>query len=280
MTGRPVVVGVDGSAKAAVAIRWAVAEGTRRGVPVHAVLAWSLLDQRDGFDPHHGEPQAAERLEQALTEAVGAHAGDIVRSTPCDLAASALVDASEQAALVAVGARGQGGFPGLLLGSTADRVVQRAACPVVVVRSDERPGLPVVVGVDGSESSVAALRFAAEEARCRDGALEVVGAWDVPALAEWVFEDDAPIFAKLASGTADLIDRAVEEAGCADLSPIRTVVRGGAAGALVDASERARLVVVGSRGLGGVAGALIGSVSRQLVHHAASPVAVVPPLPL
>ena len=133
MTGR-VVVGIDGSACAGAALAWAVEEAKLRRAPLEVVWAWTALDQPDGrFDPGFGEHDVAELLDAAL-ESCDTDGIEVVRSTPCDLAARALIDASEDAALLVVGSRGAGGFASLLLGSVSQKVALHAHCPVVVVR--------------------------------------------------------------------------------------------------------------------------------------------------
>jgi nucleotide-binding universal stress UspA family protein len=138
-----IVVGVDGSASAADALEWAVAEAATRECGVRALLAWSYLDQEPApgggeFDPAYDAGTATAALDAVVEQAVPA-AERVIRVVVNDLPARALVDASRDAALVVVGARGLGGFRSLLLGSVSRRVVHEAACPVVVVR---RPGLP------------------------------------------------------------------------------------------------------------------------------------------
>lgn len=133
----------------------------------------------------------------------------------------------------------------------------------------------VVVGVDGSEGSQAALRWAADYARRCDARLQVIGAWQFPAMyygyAVALPEDD------LAGETRRLVQQTVLEVLGADPDvPAETkIVQGPAGQVLVDAAESADLLVVGSRGHGAFAGMLLGSVSNHAVHHATSPVVVV-----
>lgn len=134
-----IVVGVDGSEGADRALRYAVEEAGRRGSTVEAVLVWALLDQpgvpeERQFDPAFGEAKARAYLDAAVERAVGDHPG--VTVTPvvvCDLPARGLLEAAAGADLLVVGARGLGGFAGLLLGSVSQQVVNHAPCPVVVV---------------------------------------------------------------------------------------------------------------------------------------------------
>jgi nucleotide-binding universal stress UspA family protein len=135
----------------------------------------------------------------------------------------------------------------------------------------------VVVGIDGSECSRAALRFAVDEARLRGARLQVVSVWAVPAWAYGVgytetigpgtFQHEAEITVEAA------MDEAQGLAPQLDLSP--SIVQGQPAAALLAAAEDADLLVVGSRGHGGFTRLLLGSVSEQLAHHAPCPVTIV-----
>jgi nucleotide-binding universal stress UspA family protein len=137
----------------------------------------------------------------------------------------------------------------------------------------------IVVGVDGSEGSDAALRFAATEAALRGTKLRVVCAWEVPAAVyagAWGVAPDQE--SGFGDGARDIAAQALSEA--ARLQPgidreSRTV-RGQPADVLVQESQDADLLVVGSRGLGGFKSLLLGSVSQQFVHHATCPVVIVP----
>ena len=134
MTG-VVVVGVDGSEGAQRALEWAADEARLRGARLRAVCVWSYLDQAGGsFDPSYGEDDARRLLDGAVDSVAGAAGIDVERLTVNDLPARGLLDSAADADLVVVGARGMGGFQGLLLGSVSQQVVQHAPCPVVIVR--------------------------------------------------------------------------------------------------------------------------------------------------
>jgi nucleotide-binding universal stress UspA family protein len=137
---------------------------------------------------------------------------------------------------------------------------------------------PVVVGIDGSEGSLVALRVAADEARRRGATLEVVVVWHPGVVGSLpVFGVGTPVDAQLEELRRGLADTLADE-GLADGNPeVRErVVNGHAAEVLVEASGSAALVVVGTRGHGGLAGKMLGSVSQQVVAHARCPVMVVP----
>ena len=140
-------------------------------------------------------------------------------------------------------------------------------------------GRLVVVGVDGSEASSAALRWAADEARLRGATLKVVEAWHVPSVGYGAYvalpPDSFEDWAKQTSASLEeqLTKVLGEEPGP---SVVREVLEGPAAKAILEAATGAELVVVGSRGRGGFSGLLLGSVSAQVAHHARCPVTIVP----
>jgi nucleotide-binding universal stress UspA family protein len=279
---QPIVVGVDGSADAAAALRWAMADECRRGRDVMAVLAWSFLEQpvsrgRPEFEPTFVEDDAREALDEFVVAAVGVERARLVRRrTVCDLPARALVELGREAELVVVGARGSGGFPLLRLGSTSNRLVEHAGAPVVLVRAGAPTADRIVVGVDGSETGEAALRWARDEARARSWPLQAVHAWQKPFLSERVFIDDAPIFDRFEREAAELLEKSLAMVDTHDVDLETTLVEGSAAHVLLDATADGALLVVGTRGVGAALGVLMGSITRQLTHHSAGPLVVVP----
>jgi len=139
----------------------------------------------------------------------------------------------------------------------------------------------IVVGVDHSEAAKAALRFALEEAKLREATLRVVHAWQYGYIGAAGPEGAYPAVGGDIKELRDAAETALEETlqeSTADMETMeveRRVVQGRAAAALVDESRDADLLVVGSRGHGGFAGLLLGSVSQQCAHHAACPVVIV-----
>jgi nucleotide-binding universal stress UspA family protein len=133
----------------------------------------------------------------------------------------------------------------------------------------------IVVGVDGSPSSCQALRWAANQARLSGALVEVLTSWEFPTTYGWVppyppdFDPAGDAKRSLEQTVADVLG---DDPGI-DVELV--VVEGHAAPALVEAAEGASLLVVGSRGHGGFAGMLLGSVSEHCVHHAPCPVTVV-----
>ena len=139
----------------------------------------------------------------------------------------------------------------------------------------------IVVGVDNSDGAKAALAFAHEEARLRDATLRAVHAWQFGRIGYAGFEGPVPAIGgdidEVRAAAVAALDATVREvlADAADVKIEQRVVEGTAGAALVDESQQADLLVVGSRGHGGFARLLLGSVSQQCAHHAACPVVIV-----
>ncbi len=144
-------------------------------------------------------------------------------------------------------------------------------------------GRRIVVGVDGSETSRHALRWAADEAAAHDAELHVIYAWDVPAPGAGIGISTGTLTAAAPEAEHDAAQQLVAQVVDEELGqsrPPRTrqsIGRGSAASVLLEAAKGAHLLVVGSRGLGGFAGLLLGSVSMKMASHAACPVVIVRP---
>jgi nucleotide-binding universal stress UspA family protein len=251
-------------------------------------MAWGFLDQHHAtvgkpFDPAYGESDARAALDAIVAEVVGtARAATVDRKVVCDLPAPALLEASNGVDLLVVGARGLGGFRGVLLGSVSQQCLHHATRPVAVVRDgrhDARESSSrVVVGIDGSDAARRALEWALEAGRLHQATVEAVHAWALPYNGAELFGlgvfDPGPFEA----AARHIVDQAVESADASGLAaPVtRTVTNGSAAAAILGAAEGADLVVVGSRGLSGFKRMVLGSVSHNIAHLAACPVVVVP----
>lgn len=289
---RTVVVGVDGSESALRAARWGAAEAGRRQLPLRLVLAF-------GWTPDHvlGQPGLAgryrdvmlERAREQLAEAA-AVAGlaapgvtveqQLVTGSPIEVLASE----ARRAQVVVIGDRGLSRIEGLLVGSVAIALVAGAPCPVVVVRGAERDpsetaSLPVVVGDDGCPTGEAAIAFAFEAASARNVSLLAVHAW-----ADLVFDPSMAMAVDWPALEAEKARLLAERlAGWAQKYPAvpveQFIVRDSPAHSLLTRASEAQLVVVGSRGRGGLSGLVLGSVSNALVHRAPCPVVVVRPDP-
>ncbi|GAB3147480.1 universal stress protein [Amycolatopsis stemonae] len=261
---RPVLVGVDASAPSFAATRWAAEEAHRRDATVRLLHACVFDDspprEHDELLLEHVHRLLRRSAEIAREWAPGVR---VETAVELGLAADVLLAGAAGAALVVLGSHGLGGLRGALIGSVALRVASEAPCPVVVVPVHQavRTG-PVVVGVDASESSEHALRFAVEEAADRRAPLLVVHAWHT---GDGVDEREK-LAARVASWTGKYPDLEVFTQAVADRVPAR---------ALRHAAPDARLIVVGTRGRGPVAGGVLGSTGNDLLAHAACPVAVV-----
>ena len=278
-----IVVGVDGSTNADVALRWALGEADLHGAEVVAVMAWDYLNQRhtdgsDTFDPTYGADQARDALHAAVQAAEPSR--PVVERVVLDLPAQALIDASADADLLVTGARGLGGFKGLLLGSVSERVLEEAPCPVAVLREHDTWSADgaVVVGVDGSVTATNALRWAAGEARVRGAFLHIVHAWQLQPAPPWSPASLAAAQAVhvLEDAARDVVEAALRDSAVAGLRLETHVLSSGAVQALLNFADEASLIVVGSRGAGRFERAVLGSTSRQLAHHAGCPIVVVP----
>jgi nucleotide-binding universal stress UspA family protein len=282
-----VVVGVDGSQASNRALRWAVEQARRRdGAHLDVVHAWTApaIEADDTWRHAYSETCAREVLD-AAAGSVTDQKDPAVRPVLVDApAAEALIEAASDADILVVGKRGRGGFAGLLLGSVSDRCIVHASCPVAVVPAgwtSDHCGR-IVVGVDGSPSSCDALRWALAEAQRRGATLDVVNAYDYHPMMGSPF---GPVVTcsreDMEAASKALLQRmAASISGAADTHGVQIELNPappGAARSLLDASARADLLVVGSRGHGTLNGVLLGSVSRQCVHHAGCPVVVVRP---
>lgn len=285
------VVGTDGSERANKAVDWAAERAQARGIAllVLDVIAQVPLPSRthalkamaSGPDYlEHYKARAQQRLDKVLAQVREKYpnvevAGQVVQGNPSYV----LAEASRDAFLVVVGARGQGAPMSVkLLGGVSDAVATHSHGPIAVITDEaiENPGGPVVVGVDDSPAAKGAIAFAFETAHARGVPLVAINAWDFGAYDAynadvWEFSIDEitaglkkMVEGQLADGKAKYPEVPVE---------VR-VIRGRAEIALVDESATAGLVVVGSRGRGGFAGLLLGSTSKHVLREAHCPVIV------
>jgi len=285
-TRAPIVVGVDGSASGRHAVDWAVGEARTRHLPVHLITAWSSDYGAEAIGP------LVPTIEDDCQSLLDSTAAEVKQQSPetsvttqtiHSQPASALIAASRHADTIVVGSRGLGAVREAFAGSTSMQVAAYASCPVVVVRevaADPTAQQRVVVGVDGSDLSMEATGYAFAQAAQRGLGLTLIHAWNINTYTSGVAMSSlAEVWADLE--TEQEVMTAAAVAGWQDKYPevdVRTnIMQGRPADILVDASERAALVVVGSRGRGGFLGLLLGSVSRNVLHRAHCPVAVVRP---
>ena len=286
-----IIVGVDRSDASMSALRWAVEEARRADanlIVVHAHLpAWRhghpSTDAEDAIEPQEDEATLAQLTQFIEAADVDIQGVEIIRGLHVGRAAKGLLDAARAASLLVVGSRGAGGFEGLLLGSTAEHCARHAICPVVVVPSRSvRGNGGISVGVDGSTASEQALAWAVHEASIRDAGLEVIGVYHPydakgPYGGEFMQIADPGSTARFRLEAEEHVSAAIASVGPQAAVPITPLVLAGhPAKVLVERSATSDLLVVGRRGGDGFAGLLLGSVTRQVLHHARVPVAVVP----
>jgi nucleotide-binding universal stress UspA family protein len=284
MSTEQIVVGVDASAVSWLALRWATAEAVRRGVSLRIVHAFHARLPDVAHDVLLAEANALKRATEVVDDAVEdvrrrARGLDVRTETVSGGASAALLEAARPGDLVVVGNRGHSELAAALTGSTCQQVAMHARASVAVIRPQMRAQAgPVVVGYDGSGTAEAVLLAAFDQAEARVSGLVVVRAfrpsappWPPGAPSPTVFNAStarAALTADLEQLVAPLVDKYPRVK--VDLR----VAGGDPAQLLVEASRTARLVVVGSRGHGGFAGLLLGSVGLHLLHHAQCPVLI------
>lgn len=259
-----IAVGYDGSPESTTAVRWAARLAQAAGRQLTLVHAWIFPLITDDLGPVEGVADSGLRnaaralLRDGTDLALGAAPGlDVRTRLITGQARAVLSQVSRTAELVVVGSRGLGGFLGMMLGSVSLDLITNGGCPIVVVRREHEPALPVLVGVDGSEAGLQAV----------DTAVKLAAAWKAPVDVVHVrrlidtrsMESAAEAQRILDEGVARArrADAAVEAAG--RLIEGRSVPR-----ALLDAAREARIIVLGFQGTGG---RRFGSVAHAVVHH-------------
>lgn len=281
-----VLVGYDGSPGAEQALRWAVEEAELRDLPLTVCHAWHW--------PYPFRPLAQPILEQV--EAVGAKvaedgarrarelsAGLNVRTLVVQGATSGvLLEAARDAALVVLGSRGHGGFEDLRVGSSAAQVPAHCVVPVVVVRPTlppvRRDGGRIVVGVDGSSASRAALDFAFGEAELRGASVLAVCAWWDPGALPGPDRVPFTDHAALREEARARFEATVTPWASAHpkVSVDTEFVTGQPRRAVLDAAGGAILLTLGDRGVGSSPATRLGPVTQAALAAAPCPVATTP----
>lgn len=276
-----VVVGYDGSDCAALALDWAIGEAEARGRPLTLCHAWQI--PYPGLLPPPSEEirkAAGEVLEEGAELARAKATGLTVRTLlVCGAPIQVLYEIGPAADLVITGSRGRGGIAQLLLGSVSAQLAEHARFPVVIVRGSVEPPPEVypgriVVGLDGSPAAARALDFAFEEAHLHGVPLTAVCAWprEVAATLSAPFVDAGGMRGMAEVRFGRLL--APWQERHPEVRVEERFTAGHPAEVLTAAAESARLLVVGARGLGGLRGALLGSVSHAVLRDAPCPVAV------
>lgn len=275
------VVGIDGSSGSLRALRWAIKRAERFG-PIQPISVWQypwwahaapIPPPVDRF-----REVAAHDIQDALSSVPrGSHLPPI---TCRGNAGRTLVDIGRTAELIVVGTRGRSGLKDTLLGSVSNSVVSHATVPVAIIPT----GAPtedvhgrVVVGVDGSPTSVDALAWAIEYTPT-ESIIEAVIAWTYPTTAipgpamvsRGHFESQAHRILD------DAVHAAVAATGIEHPNILKRADYGDARAVLRDRADEADLLVVGARGRGGLSHLLLGSVASALVHQPRVPTVVLP----
>jgi nucleotide-binding universal stress UspA family protein len=282
----PVVVGYDGSSGSEGALRWAAQEARLRGMPLEVVAVWDepVVDVGLGAGSIT-DPNLVLVLEQGARTVADEGAAmvtdvEVTAKAVPGPAAAALVELSWDAELIVTGSHSKRGMAEILLGSTSAQVATHSVCPTIVVRPKPPTNGRLAVAIDGSESGQRALDFAFDEASRRGWKLRVVHAWEVHVVGFDVDDSTYP-----AGGILDEVKDAETRLSAEILAghraqypdvQIETLVdRGHPDKIVLGASDDCDLLVVGSRGHGGFASLLLGSVSHRVLHHAQCSVAVV-----
>jgi nucleotide-binding universal stress UspA family protein len=282
---RSIVVGVDGSPASDAAVRWAACEAMMRVVPIKLINVVAPTLVSSAMAPNHTitqaeELQARQILQQArriVEDLAGAKQPDIHTERQYAGVVPTLVDASDDAQMVVVGSSERACGRGML-GSVSAGLLHHADCPVTVVPDPESAqhklrDAPVLVGIDGSTASEAAAALAFDEASRRGVPLLALQAWS-----------DVGVFPVLGMDWRTYRDKGAELLGerlagwqeyYPDVQVRRRLVCDVPDRWLIDESNNAQLVVLGSGGRGGYAGMHLGSVTSAVVRSARVPVIVV-----
>ena len=283
---RGIVVAVDGSSASDAAVVWAVRDAALRNVPltvVHAVVTptatWPPTAYPESLAVRR-EDQGKKAVMQAVKLAEESMPADRKVAVGRELVfanpTTALIDLSHEAEMIVMGTAGHGVLARGVLGSVSSSVARQAHCPVAIIHGDATaaaPDAPVLVGVDGSESSERATAIAFDEASRRNVDLIALHAWsdlavtaDLPEL-DWSSVESAAE-RSLAESLAGWQER------YPDVTVHRVIVQDRPARQLAEKADSAQLLVVGSHGRGGLAGALLGSVSNSVLQHVRTPMIV------
>lgn len=283
-----IVVGVDGSRSARQALHWTALWASRTKTPVTLLAALGDPPTNgDGVnlaeEPDSGFQQQVRAMVEAQIDYVREEIKD-VEVNYLDVwgeAARVLIEASRYALVLVLGTRGLGGWTGLMLGGVSDKVISHARGPVVVVPPHWKParrGEPVMLGVDDPTHSGPAVAFAIRAARSLGTPLHVVHAWEVQkgwsALATTFGASHVRAAREQAQLRLDDVCAMVGQAA-PEIQVVAQLMEGNPAAVLSQASEAARLLVMGTRGRGGWQGLVLGSRSRELAQSSACPVAII-----
>lgn len=282
MPSSRVVVGVDGSPLSQAAVSRGAHFASDRGLSLHVLHAFAPDLPMLGFGALSDRSVILTHGQRLVGDAAArAHAidPDLTVTTACrdGFASQALISASSTAALLVIGAMGDGVFSRSGAGAVAMQVITHAKCPVLVVQHTQdgspAPGGRVVVGIDGSQQSLRALDVAYREAVVTEGSLDVVHAWQASGAEDPTLQSTSS-WEDYEARLGGLIDAALAEHRAAgpEVKLEQAVVRDDPLRVLVDRSKGASLVVVGSRGSGGFPGLHVGSTALRLMGRSHAPI--------
>lgn len=290
MTSLGIVVGVDGSAASASAVRWAAREAELRNLPLMVVSVLAPVVQAGGPWPEVPVPEEYVRLQRAeATEVVDKAVRSAADGTAAALQITGevvlgpimatLVDMSTRADMMVVGCRGEDAVSRALLGSVSSGLVHHAHCPVAIIHAEELPSLraPVVVGIDGSPTSELATAIAFDEASRRGVDLVALHAWSDMGPIEFASANWAPIeWRNIKVAEEEVLSERLSgwNDQYPDVTVHRVVVCDRPGPCLLERAGEAQLLVLGSHGRGGFPGMLLGSVCNAVVNSAQIPVII------
>ncbi|MFE3223970.1 universal stress protein [Nocardia sp. NPDC059228] len=283
----PIVVGVDGSAVSYQAVAWGSLDAARHGAPLHIVTSicaptglppTAVLDAPDIASLELDGERIVGEATRIASETLLGEGVEMSSEVTEEPIISRLIDLSRDARMVVLGSRGLGALRRGLLGSVATAVTHHSHCPVAVIHTTAAADpvsarQPVLVGVDGTPNSVAALELAFEEASLRKTGLTALHAWsDVSGpylpMSGWetVEEQERATFGEEMAGYTERYP---------DVAVRRILVKDRPVRSMLDEAEHSQLVVVGSHGRGGFTGMLLGSTSNALLHSVDCPIVIV-----
>lgn len=284
------IVGVDGSDSSRHAADWATMQADGRATELQLTITWTApvstamgpmgamgpLVVGDSFDALGASAQAT--LDEVANQLAQHTKVPVTCCVGRGGAAATLLEAAGRSDLLIVGSRGRGGFARLVLGSTSTQCATHSPVPVAVVPAVAPidPVRSIVIAMDGSPNSIAALEWAADFA-APESTITCVSVWDPTPLAlggdQYVLPD--------ASGQAreryqDIFAQAMGTIDRPDVEVQQQFVEGRARPTLAHHAAAADLLVVGARGHGAFSSAVLGSVSTWLLHHVERPIVIVP----
>lgn len=285
-----IVVGIDSTEASRVALDWAAARVGRFGpiLPVHAwdypISAWLPSPLGPGAAPpseamHEAARDAAERILGDLGDDVAREPAIITQGD----AGVTLLEAAQDADLLVVGTRGRGPVRANTIGSVTRHCADNTPCPLVIVPTREDDAghqtEQVVVGIDGSEGSITALRWAIENTPT-SATITAMTAWQTPIDGPILYGVNRFDLRALRAAAEATVNEAADKV-CAELKidPTRVnreIAEGDARWVLLSRSDECDLLVLGQRGRTGLSHFFLGSTTTALIHQPHCPIAVIP----